>query len=413
MSHKKEFNAFSRPPLESAKEARALLLSARAALFEMKRELADSKSHIKTVMNWDGDVNDAAAVKLAKADYTNRLKTHVIDSADQPATAALMKRMYSLYERMFPIEDEREDLNKLLRVLKDNNDPAKQSEGAPFRQQWIVVEDEKGDVVAARYISTFSAAQDAEVQASVHGTQHLTYSFVDPKHRSFGLGDHTMKVAEDEGRKFIAGTFGNALTPENVNLLQFCEQNAPLRMTPQALLEDTRGAKTDQFWRRDYYEKMGFREIQHNYTQVPLRADGESVDFLDLLVRSRPDADSTADKTKGLSSIAANTVSFHIYNTSKRSFAAGQYDVDSHPEWQKQSQDLAAKTQLTVRPRLDFNAMKDVVWNNIEKHVNSDTFNPAEFQSKTLGDIYNLQQIPPYTAGQDNNPKVTRLNVVK
>ncbi len=413
MPPKDEFNFPARPLSPDAEEARKLLLDARAALFEMKRELAESKANIKTVMNWDGDINDAAAVTKAKAEYTARLKTHVIDNADTPAAADLMKRMYGLYERMFPIADEREDFGKLLRVLKDNSDLALQAEGAPFKQQWIVVEDEKGEIVAARYISTFSAAQDADVQKSVEGTQHLTYSFVDPKHRSFGLGDHTMKVAEDEGRKFIASTYGENVPPGSVSLLQFCEQNAPLRMTPGQLLEDTCGAKTDQFWRRDYYEKMGFREIDYAYTQIPLRPredGGESVDFLDLLVRARPGSlpPVANDDKKDFSTIAAKTVAFHVYNTAKRSFAAGQYEVDADADWIKQAQDLGGKQTLAIRPRLDFNAMKAVVWNNIERQIQEPAFDRDVFENKKIGEIYGLKQIQPYTAPQAD-PKVTPL----
>ncbi len=403
MSQKDDFNFPARPLSADAEEARQLLLNARAALFEMKRELAESKAHIKTVMNWDGDINDAAAVTKAKADYTSRLKTRVIDSADTAEAQDLMKRMYSLYERMFPIADEREDFAKLLRVLQDNGDKTAQAEGAPFKQQWIVVEDEKGEIVAARYISTFSAARDAEVQETVQGTQHLTYSFVDPKHRSFGLGDHTMKVAEDEGRKFIASTFGPDVTPKSINLYQFCEQNAPLRMTPAQLLEDTCGAKTDQFWRRDYYEKMGFREIDYSYTQIPLRPrdeGGEAVDFLDLLVRARPGSlpPESNDNKKEFSSLPAKVVSFHVYNTAKRSFAAGQYDVDSDADWVKQAQDLNGKDQLIIRPRLDFNTMKSTVWNSIERQIQAPAFSKADFENGKIGALYNLKQIPPYTA---------------
>ena len=413
MPPKDDFNFPARPLSADVEDARRLLLEARAALFEMKRELAESKAHIKTVMNWDGDINDAAAVTKAKAEYTARLKTHVIDNADRPEAADLMKRMYGLYERMFPIADEREDFAKLLRVLQDNSNPAAQTEGAPFRQQWIVVEDEKGEIVAARYISTFSAARDAEVQKTAGGTQHLTYSFVEPKHRSFGLGDHTMKVAEEEGRKFIAATYGPDVSPKSINLLQFCEQNAPLRMTPSQLLEDTCGAKTDQFWRRDYYEKMGFREIDYAYTQIPLRPrdeGGESVDFLDLLVRARPGSlpPESNDNKKDLFAIAANAVAFHVYNTAKRSFAAGQYEVDADADWIKQAQDLGARDQLTIRPRLDFNTMKATVWNSIERQIQDPGFNRAVFENNKIGEIYGLKQIPPYTPPQPD-PKVTDM----
>jgi len=330
-----DFNHFGRKPNDAAGAARQLLLDARAALFDMQRDLAESKKNIAQMVGAAGDTLDKAHIEKAKAEYISHFRTHVVDSLQAPGARDLMKRMYGLYERMFPIEDEREDLGKLLKVLAHNEDAAMQAEGAPFRQQWIIVENKEGEVIAARYVSTFSLAGQPQA-GGVDGTQHLTYSFVDPKYRAFGLGDHTMKTAEEEARRFIAASYGDGRDPVDISLLQFCEQNAPLKMTGAALLTDTIGAKTDQFWRRDYYEKMGFRQIRHDYIQAPLRArdkGGEPVDFLDLLVRARPPAGTAP---KDLTEAPAAVIAFHIYNTAKRSFAAQQYDVDQEPGWLSQ-----------------------------------------------------------------------------
>ncbi|MGZ9096862.1 MAG: hypothetical protein ACXW30_01030 [Micavibrio sp.] len=414
MSLRTDFNHFAKGPTEGpASEARELLLSARTAVFEMKRELAESKASIPEITGQDIDIRDRHAVSTAKADYVATLNTHVIDSASSPEKIDLMRRMYGLYEKIFPIESEREEFGKLLDVLEHNTNPVLQQEGAPFKQQWIVVENPQGEVIAARYFSTFSAANNPDIDGGVDGTQHLTYSFVDPKYRSLGLGDHTMQLAEEEGRKFIAGTYDPARSPESVSLLQFCEQNSPLKMTAESLLVDTRGAKTDQFWRRDYYEKMGFREIAHDYIQVPLRprdSGGESVDFLDLLVRERPGADVSGGRVQDLAEISAANVGFHVYNTSKRSFAAGQYDVDTDPDWIRQSRNLD-EGMLAVRPRQDFMSLKDSTWNGIERSVNARDFEADAFENQTLGEMMGLTQVPLYRPDQAPDSKIARLKV--
>ncbi len=386
MSLNAEFN-------KAASDARKLFAHARDAVAEMKKELADSKAFITDLMGLSKEADTAARDKM-KSTYISQFTTRVVSGMKTLDDADLMERMYGLYKRMFPIESEREELNKLLKVLQHNDDAALQSEGAPFKQQWVVVENQQGEIVAARYFSTFSTAKEQGAPTGIDGTQHLTYSFVDPKYRSLGLGEHTMKRAEAEGRAFIAETHGGGRSAASVNLLQFCEQNAPLKMTASEFLTDTAGAKTDQFWRRDYYEKMGFRSIAHDYIQVPLRRrekGGQSVHFLDLLVRPK-----TAQPVS-MSEIPAATVAFHIYNTDKRSFAAGQYDIDAEADWQTQLAALRTQNKLDIRPKLDFMSVKDKVWNKIDDSIKSPAFDKNSFNNTALGEAFGLPEIPAYT----------------
>jgi GNAT superfamily N-acetyltransferase len=395
-----EFNKAASLPIDSAPAAGKLLARARTAVAEMKKELAESKALITDLMGLSKEADKDAREKMKSA-YIAGFKTRVISGMNTLDQADLMERMYGLYKRMFPIESEREQLSKLLKVLQHNDDLALQAEGAPFKQQWVVVENQQGEIVAARYFSTFSTVNEPNAPAGIDGTQHLTYSFVDPKYRSLGLGEHTMKTAEAEGRAFIAATHGAGRSPESVNLLQFCEQNAPLKMTAAEFLTDTAGAKTDQFWRRDYYEKMGFRSIEHAYIQVPLRKrenGGVSVHFLDLLVRAK-----TASPMD-MAQIPAATVAFHIYNTAKRSFAAQQYDVDAEADWLKQLRSLSAQDKLEIHPRLDFMSMKDKVWNKIDDSIKSPAFSADDFNGKPLGEAFGLAEIPAYIPDASKSP---------
>ncbi len=393
----------------SRKEARELLNNAEQALAAGAREISEAKQHAAAMFP------EAKSQEELKQLYQANLKVHVIDDPSSPQAKDLMKRMYGLYEKIFPLEEEREEYDKLLELMGKNHDKQLQATGAPFKEQWILVEDKDGKIVSARNTITFAAREQDKMAAVADGTQHLIYGFVDPQHRSFGLGDFTMKIAEDEARKFIGSQTGK--DAGKVDFVQISEQNAPLKMSMESTLIDTAGAKTDQFWRRHYYESLGFRELGFDYIQLPLepRADGgEACYDLNLITRGVPAPDGGRGMTRVLDTLPAAVARFHLYNFFDRSVAAGQYEVEADQDWIAMSDNLQGG-DLKVKPKLDFMALQKNTMEAMRNFINAKgKFDGETFSEVSIGEFTGVSQIPPANdnklaaAAMQNNSSFTK-----
>lgn len=385
----------NRSPKEIQADAQRMLYVAKQAMEEMRIQLMDAKSSAAMLFpDKNYDLNNKQDLAEAKAAYQSTLKVHVITDGSKPENAELMERMYGLYEQVFPLEEEREELQKLLGMNK-----VKTSD-APSLEQWILLEDQDGKIVAARNVMNLSAVKEPRVAADIDGTQSLVYSFVDPQVRSLGLGDMTLKIAEEEGRRFIASTYGKDKKPETVDMIQVAEQNAPLNMSIESILVDTAGAKTDQFWRRHYYESLGFREVGFDYVQLPLvprDEGGEPCTDLNLIVRGAPGPESNRGLVRQPETLSVEAMRFHLYHFSAY-VAAGQYDIESDPDWVKQSAALdslkEAGERVGVKPKLDFLALKEQAWDFMDKAVNSKKFDADAFQNTSIGAQMGIDTIP-------------------
>lgn len=376
-------------------EALEQLENAKLAMAEMQKQLSQAKLEVATLFpDSSYDFTNRKDMAQAKLEYQSTLKVHVISDASKPENADIMRRMYGLYEKVFPLEEEREELSKLLGI-----NTVKTSD-APSLEQWIVLEDQNGEIVGARNVMNLSAVDDPKVSKDVDGTQSLVYSFVDPRFRSLGLGDMTLRIAEEEGRKFVAGTFGKDRDPDTVDLIQVAEQNAPLNMSVESILVDTEGAKTDQFWRRHYYESMGFREVAFDYIQLPLepREDGGCpCEDLNLIARGAPGPKSDRNMERIMTQIPVDAAAFHMYNFSAY-VAAGAYEIESDPDWIKQSNALNDIRReggvVGVKPKLDFMALKEQAWDHMEKFIKGKGFSKDAYEGKPIGELMGLSDIP-------------------
>jgi GNAT superfamily N-acetyltransferase len=380
--------------------ALALLQSSKDALQDMSRQIVEAKGVLDKYMQAHNlDPHSKDDIAKAKKLYQDSLKVTVVDDPTVPGATALMEKMYGLYEKTFPIAEEREELGKLVDLLAKNRDPKLQASGAPFREQWVMVQDDKGDVVAATNIITFSAAKDPAVAKDVDGTTHLTYIFVDPRYRSLGLGDFALRQAEQEARKVVAATYDPPRDPNTIDLLQVAEQNAPLQLSMENTLTDTAGAKISQFYRRKYFEELGFRELDFHYTQLPLEAreaGGEPGEGMNLIVRGLPGPSSSRGLPQILSSVSSDSMRFHLYNFFDRSVAAGQYEVERDPDWARQSAELHGT--LHVKPRLDFMSLDARAAAFTEDYIKGAKFDAGDFGNKGLGEMMGVNDILPLSS---------------
>lgn len=370
------------------------------ALSGMAADLREAKATIPALVGYEVDLDNSIAVKKAKEDFQKSLTVHIIDRDDQ-ASVAILERMYGLYESIFPIEEERERLDKLIKVMGRNHTLAERDMA---RQHWIVLETPEGEIVGGRYVSTFvipdrpsslaggAVTTTRRMAQEFDGTQHLTYSFIDARYRAMGLGDYTMRIAEQAGREFIASAKPGRAA-DTIDMVRFCEQNNPLLMPVADFLADTIGAKTDPFWRRNYYQKQGFREIAFDYAQLPLRAREEGGLPCEILMLLTKPLYGPASMRKGNPSpdtMDGDLVKFHVYNTFEHSFAGGQYVVTEDPDWARQAD--ALRGEMTVHPPKDFDNTCKRAWHMI------DFARTLSIESMVgvwpLGQIMDMREIP-------------------
>lgn len=379
----------------SQSDAQEMLAGARAAMAEMKQQLKEAKATLfERVADMGGDVKSPADLAKAKKDYQSTLKVHVITDGADPKNAELMTRMYDLYAQVFPLEEEREELDKLLGMNKTK------STDAPSLEQWILLEDESGKIVGARNVLNMSAVGNPGITGTIEGTQSLVYSFVDPAYRSLGLGEYTLDIAVQEGRKFIASTYPDKMDPDRIDMIQVAEQNAPLKLSMEAMLVDTTGAKTDQFWRREYYEGLSFRELDFGYVQVPLvprDEGGEPGEGMNLIIRNASGDKSTRGSNPVMNQISAEALEFYLRNYAQY-VAAGGYDALKDPTWSEQAAELAVRKAaggpVGIKPKLDFNALKETTWDFVDKYVHSKAYSSDAFRETSLGEIMGVDAIP-------------------
>ncbi len=136
-----------------------------------------------------------------------------ITDPDQPGALDAMKKMYTLYEKVFPIEEERESFDSLVEALRTNKGRDGSNGDAPAREQWVMVENDKGEIVAANNSVVFSAVNDPEASRYISGTTHLSYTFVDPAYRGQGHAERATGYSYEKAREFIASTFKDGRKP--------------------------------------------------------------------------------------------------------------------------------------------------------------------------------------------------------
>jgi hypothetical protein len=360
----------------------------------------------------EGEMTQAKARKLYREAHqvafpTRQLKSFkllYITDPDAPGAMEAIDKMYKLYEKVFPIAEERESKENLIEALRANKARATGSPGnAPAIEHWVMVENEKGEIIAANNSCVFSAFNNPEVSQYVSGTTHLNYTFVDPAYRGQGHGERAGGYSAEKAREFIAGTFGDGRKPSGIKMLEIAEQNAVLKMTPEEILVDTTGAQTDQSKRRNIFETWGFRQLDlpSPYVQLPLEPrseGGESASGMDLICRGIPAPKSFLNIAAEPDEVPAPVVKFHLEQFMKQAVSKGKYDINQDPDWVKQAQALDAVETVDVLNELDHMGMQPRVWARLDEMVNGENFDADAFSNKTMGEIMGESKIGPKAA---------------
>jgi len=218
--------------------------------------------------------------------YLGKLQAGAISSGDTQDFADF----YGLYEKIFTLPEEREEPEGFARAFALNHDAELQKQQGPYSEKALFVRDpDTGELIGA--INFFvMARKDGEDLDGLDGMSQLNYLFVDERYRKMGIGSYLINAAEQASREFIRESGPAPVRAgERVPVVAFfCEQNAPVKMTPGEYMQDNNNALIDQCDRLQWWQGRGFRRMDFTYVQPPLEEGGEPCAALTLNAKAPP-----------------------------------------------------------------------------------------------------------------------------
>jgi len=195
--------------------------------------------------------------------FINSLEPILINSPKSPH----LKEFYKLYKEFFILPDERESLSGFKKVLALNKDRKLNRKFGDFEEAMICLFDPKSKtLLGAIDFCNYPASSKVRKKQGVIGFVQLVFLFVREDFRKFGIAKRLLTLVEEYySRNFFFGVYGKeALHKKNFakgNILFFCEQNNPKRMSVRKQLIDSLGAKILQddrvaWWKNDSGTKL-------------------------------------------------------------------------------------------------------------------------------------------------------------
>lgn len=216
---------------------------------------------------------------------------------DLPA-GHIVDTFYEGYDAAFILPDEKEPAEGFRRCLALNYAPdygPLASQYGAFREVVFVASDvASGAPVGGGNFIVLSHADPSRDSGPACRTIHLSYVYVRPECRRRGYFKRLVTAVDRLATRALP------FTAEAASFV-FLEQNDPLKMSPEACLEDTLQTGLDQVQRIGVWAHRGARVVDFDYVQPPLSDDHSADETLALCVL-RPD----------LSSIEACIVRNHL-----------------------------------------------------------------------------------------------------
>mgnify|MGYP003386355757 CR=1 FL=1 len=352
----------------------------------------------------------------------------IVDNDSPKSQATLQKVIDDILTPLIPIEDEREDLAGLRKIMQMNSGTDAETKAirdtvGNFKEIWIVLRDPKtGDVIGAANSAIYSA-KGTEAGQHVDATVNNVYLLVDEKYRGLGVSQLLMDLRKDAVREFLQKEYPEK-TPEQHRYVMFNEQNDPLRMTMQEILFDTaagdsatekKGSKMCQFLRQTLFTKaFNNRTLAFNYVQPAL---GDNEPCATLYYNAF--AHGPVDFKDGLPSsvVKQNLKSFFTHSVAKDP-AVLETDI-----WKDQQKELDSQKTIKWADPIDYREFGKQVYGMISKTImgvlNADKDLGEVFGQKQLGE---LGVVPPLldksvaneisataAARQNNNPAINNV----
>ncbi len=201
-----------------------------------------------------------------------------IDSITHPDLPQIFEDSKKVFTLPGEYASDEEMLAALARNLGRNSDVAFQKKYGPCKEMWICLKTANGKLVGATNFDIFAGSSAKGIDGTLQGI----FIFVNPSFQGQGIREKLFQLREEAAKNFIRET--NADAPDHPTLLTFVEQHSPLLMTPEEYKQDSE-ASIDQIYRRNLYEKHGFKTINMRYIQPPMKQGDEPSNVLDLCVK--------------------------------------------------------------------------------------------------------------------------------
>lgn len=214
-------------------------------------------------------------------EFIKKINYHLIDRSGDTNFPAF----YKVYDKIFTIEEEKESYAGFEKVLDFNSDQSLQKKFGPFREVllYCTAPDDK-EVIGGINFSTYYSPCHFNAY-KIFGTSHLFYLFVKPEYRFLHLGFELMQQARKYSESLIldwAGIKDHDMKFDINQIVVFCEQNYPEKMTASQYWLDNLNSLTDQCDRLIWWHIHGFRRLKFDYVQPSLNPENEPCTYLSL-----------------------------------------------------------------------------------------------------------------------------------
>ncbi len=271
------------------------------------------------------------------AGYLGSMVTEMIEEPSPD----LLKPFYALYERSFPLAEEREPLSGFTSVLAFNTNQQVQGLFGPTREVVMALRAPGSDVVvaAANYmIMMYPGPQ--RPYFGFDGSCQLNFLCVDAELRGMGFAQRLLDQLDLEVRRVVAEATGVA----EPDLFFTIEQNNPARMTSGQIEEDAAAALIDPLERMRWWAKRGYRKLEFEYEQPPLSPDHKPCSYIDYFVRF-PKARSSSTPALPASALLEHLRRFFFVGVGKF-----EIDMKRNAQWIRQKADLESRSAVPIVP---------------------------------------------------------------
>lgn len=228
---------------------------------------------------------------------------HFLNQSDDPQ----LLQIYDLYEKMFPIDEERETLAGLRACLDCNKRKDLHDRFGGFEESWFYSKGQTGTVIGA--INIFLCDLNG---MNAQGAMHINYIFVNELQRKAGLATQLYQAAKDHAQSRW----------KSESFYSFCEQDL---INQQSL---------------SFFNHQGFSTLDFPFVQLALNDKAAPCRILHLRAKI------PNNRTDVPSAVLLQYLQF-FFSISVRK---GQ-DIENDAEWQKMKNYLRQHVQISFKDK--------------------------------------------------------------
>lgn len=272
------------------------------------------------------------------AAFVQALQAETFDSSASP----LLEPFYLLYERCFPLREEREPIEGFARVLDLNRDEQAQERYGPSHEFVTVAKREASpDIVAAANFIVMPYDRTSRDRYGFTGSCQLNFLCVAPEVRGVGIAQHML----DHVDAIVARKLTDVTAEARPAWFTTIEQNNPGRMTQEQIERDAAAALIDPAVRGQWWSKRGFRKLAFNYVQPPLSAEHDACTYIDFYAQ-------LAGAAKSADALPAAALLEHLRRFFFISVGKLETDMEANDHWLSQKKRLEIMDEIGLEPAI-------------------------------------------------------------